>query len=295
MTSGSHVRPARPAPEEPRPEDLRPDGEHHEEYAEQHSRAAAPEQAALPPRPTRTRATRLAWRLGTPMVVLLSGALFTISADNSQGTDLRPGRYTDLASLVQNEADEYDVLKGRLDELTSEVELLTADIDDRAVNTIRRRVEELEDPAGLTPRSGAGISVTLSDASEEVINSTTRDRNLLVVHQQDIQAVVNAMWRGGATAVTIQGQRVVTTTGIKCHGNAVLLQGVPYAQPYVIEAVGDPAELENTVFNDADVAYYLARAEIPDISVGWAFEPEDSVEAPAYDGLLSRSYAQPLR
>jgi len=227
--------------------------------------------------------------------VLLSGSLFTISAYSSEGTDLRPGRYTDLASLVQNEADDYDALKGRLAELTSEIEVLSADVDDRTVNKFRQRIEELEDPAGLTPRRGAGISVTLSDASEDVINSTGRDLNLLVVHQQDIQAVVNAMWRGGATAVTIQGQRVVSTTGIKCHGNAVLLQGVPYAQPYVIEAVGDPGQLEDTVFNDADVAYYLARAELPDISVGWDFELEDDVDAPAYDGLLSRSYAEPLR
>ncbi|WP_309646895.1 DUF881 domain-containing protein [Nocardioides sp.] len=309
MTSGSHVRPAGAAPGEPRSEGLRAEGEHHEEYAEQQARADADAdvvgrdlvgrdlvgRAPEHPHSARPRAKRGAWRIGTPLVVLLSGALFTISAYNSEGTDLRPGRYTDLAALVQNEADQYDDLKSRLDELTAEVELLAADVDDRAVNKFQERIEELEDPAGLTPRQGPGISVTLSDASEDVINSTSRDPNLLVVHQQDIQAVVNAMWRGGATAVTIQGQRIVTTTGIKCHGNAVLLQGVPYAQPYVIEAVGDPEQLEDTVRNDADVAYYLARAEIPDISVGWDFEVEDDVEAPAYDGLLSRSYAEPLR
>ena len=55
--------------------------------------------------------------------------------------------------------------------------------------------------------------------------------------------MVNAMWKGGAQAVTIQGQRVVSTTGIQCIGNSVQLQGVPYSQPYVISAVGDPAAL----------------------------------------------------
>jgi uncharacterized protein YlxW (UPF0749 family) len=116
-----------------------------------------------------------------------------------------------------------------------------------------------------------------------------------VVHQQDIQAVVNAMWRGGASAVTIQGQRVVSTTGIKCHGNAVLLQGVPYAQPYVIQAVGDPTALEDAVVDDEDVDYYLQRSELPDISVGWDLETEEEVEAPAYDGLLDVQHAEVLR
>lgn len=229
------------------------------------------------------------------MVVLLSGALFAISAYNSEGTDLRPGRYTDLAALVDNEAEQYDALEARLDSLNNEVSSLTASVDDIGVRRLRREVETLRDPAGLTARTGPGITVTLSDASEETINSTGRDLNLLVVHQQDIQAVVNAMWRGGATAVTIQGQRVISTTGIKCHGNAVLLQGVPYAQPYVIQAVGYPPDLEDAVFADIDVQYYLARAELPDISVGWDLEAEDDIEAPAYDGLLGLSYAKPLR
>ncbi|MDO9494633.1 MAG: DUF881 domain-containing protein [Nocardioides sp.] len=268
MTSGSHASPARS-----------PRHERHE-HREGHER--------------RERRARGAWRIGTPVVVLLSGALFAISGHNSDGTDLRPGRYTDLASLVDNEAEEYDALQARLDSLTTDVNALTANVDDRAVRRLQREVETLQDPAGLTPRSGPGITVTLSDASEDVINSTTRDVNLLVVHQQDIQAVVNAMWRGGASAVTVQGQRVISTTGIKCHGNAVLLQGVPYAQPYVIQAVGSAPDLEDAVRSDIDVQYYLARAELPDISVGWDLETEDDIEAPAYKGLLDLSYAEPL-
>ena len=139
------------------------------------------------------------------------------------------------------------------------------------------------------------MSVTLSDAPEEVINSTSQDLNLLVVHQQDIQAVVNAMWVGGASAVTVQGQRLVTTTGIKCEGNAVQLQGVPYPQPYVIEAVGNQAELLRAIAADDYLQIYREQAAIPDISVGWDLQPRSRVVAPAYDGLLDLSYAEPLR
>lgn len=250
---------------------------------------------AAPQRTPHARTSRRAWRIGTPVVILLSGSLFTISAYNSDGTDLRPGRYTNLAGLVANEADEYDALKGKLDELTAEVDQLTQSVDDRAVNRYQRKIDKLKDPAGLMARSGPGITVTLSDAPEDVINSTSQKLSLLVVHQQDIQAVVNAMWRGGATAVTIQGQRVVSTTGIKCHGNAVQLQGIPYPQPYVIQAVGDPDQLDYAVNSDVDVAIYREQAEIPDISVGWDLQEEDAVEAPAYDGLLDLSFAEPIR
>jgi uncharacterized protein YlxW (UPF0749 family) len=235
------------------------------------------------------------WRIGTPAVVLLCGALFVVSATNSEGTDLRPGRYADLAALTESEADEYDALQDRVAALNAEVERLADAVDDRTVNRFNRRVERLEDPAGLTPRAGPGIAVTLSDAPEEVINETTQDLNLLVVHQQDIQAVVNAMWKGGASAVTVQGQRLVSTTGIKCEGNAVQLQGVPYPQPYVIEAVGDQARLLQSIENDDYLQIYREQAAIPDISVGWDLQLQALVTAPAYDGLLDLSYAKPLR
>jgi uncharacterized protein YlxW (UPF0749 family) len=87
----------------------------------------------------------------------------------------------------------------------------------------------------------------------------------------------------------------VTTTGIKCEGNAVQLQGVPYPQPYVIEAVGNQADLLRAIAADDYLQIYREQAAIPDISVGWDLQPRAQVTAPAYDGLLDLSYAEPLR
>jgi uncharacterized protein YlxW (UPF0749 family) len=236
------------------------------------------------------------WRVGTPVVVLLSGTLFVVSAQSSDGTDLRPGRYDDLASLVDAEAERYQGLADQVTALTEEVAALGAQVDDDAVNRLQREVERLRDPAGLVERKGPGVRITLSDAPEQVLETTpVDDKNLLIVHQQDIQAVVNALWKGGAEAVTIQGQRVISTTGIKCEGNQVLLQGLPYPQPYVIEAVGEAGSLTTSIANDAYLQIYREQADDPDIAVGWAFDRLDELSAPAYDGLLGLTYARPLR
>ena len=251
---------------------------------------ARADEVPAPPRRPWTR-----WRVGTPAVILLCGGLLVVSATNSEGTDLRPGRYADMASLARTEAEEYDALQERVGDLTAEVETLTAAVNDRTVNRYHRRIDNLEDPAGLSPRSGPGVTVTLSDAPEDVINATSLDLNLLVVHQQDIQAVVNALWLGGADAVTVQGQRVVSTTGIKCEGNAVQLQGVPYPEPYSISAVGDPLALTQALEDNDYLELYRDQAENPDISVGWDMRVEERITAPAYDGLLDLSYAEPLR
>jgi uncharacterized protein YlxW (UPF0749 family) len=230
----------------------------------------------------------------TPVAVLLSGALFAVSAHNSGGTDLRPGRYTDLAALVRTESRQYEALRDRVSTLTHEVSALGAAVDNDHVAKLRARARTLEGPAGLTEQRGPGLTVVLTDAPLDVAESSQQDPNRLVVHQQDIQAVVNAMWLGGATAVTIQGQRVVTTTGIKCIGNAVQLQGVPYSQPYKISAVGDPTSLAAAVDQDSYLQLYRSDAAQPDIAVGWQETVENEVVAPAYDGLLDLSYAKPI-
>lgn len=234
----------------------------------------------------------MAWRLATPLAVLLSGTLFTVSALSSDGTELRPGA-TDLTALVQSEADAYEQLRARVQTLSDDVDELTAQVADRDVRRLQRRVEELEDPAGLVPREGEGLTVVLAD-SPLTTDQTDERVEYLLVHQQDIQAVVNAMWRGGAAAVTVQGQRIVSTTGIKCEGPSVTLQGVPYPQPYVISAVGDPDALQASIDGDSYLSFYRAQSLDDDVQIGWEMREEEQVEAPAYDGLLDLSYAESI-
>ncbi len=239
----------------------------------------------------------LGWGLATPLVGLLSGALFVVSAHSSEGTDLRPGRYTDLASLVRSDSNQYDALKQRVADLHQQVAQLSSSVDNRQVRKLNREADRVKGAAGLRQVSGPGLTVTLSDAPQSTgqdTPDTVDNPNLLLVHQQDIQAVVNAMWKGGALAVTIQGQRVVSTTGIRCIGNSVQLQGVPYSQPYRIQAVGDVTALSDAITNDPYLQVYRADAADPDINVGWDEQVEDRIAAPAYDGLTDLQYARVL-
>jgi len=247
---------------------------------------ARPEHAA-------SRRRRLAWRLGTPIVLVACGALFVVSAIDSDGTDLRPGRYTSLSSLVQAEAHSYHQLQHQVTTLRQQVATMTNDVHDNTVRRYQRHVAKLKGPAGLTPVEGPGVTVRLADAPTSLIDSTTLNPNLLVVHQQDIQAVVNALWRGGATAITIQGQRIVSTTGIKCAGSTVQLQGVPYPEPYVIRAVGDPTQLEDALDDDSYVSIYRQQAANPQIDIGWRMGVDADIKAPAFQGLTEMTYASP--
>lgn len=247
--------------------------------------------AAWQARRRTSREHGLGWRLAVPGVFLLAGGLFVTSAVASDGTDLRAGRYGDLSTVVQQATEEVDALQAERAALAEEVERLTGQLSETVASPLQEQIRELEVRAGMGPMRGPGLTVELDDAPVDGLADPDVDPNFLVVHQQDIQAVVNAMWAGGAEAMTIQGQRVISTTGIKCVGNTVVLHGIPYSPPYVITAVGDPAAMLRAINDSPYIASYLDW--VAQHNLGWDVLPHTEVEVPAYNGSIDLSYARP--
>jgi uncharacterized protein YlxW (UPF0749 family) len=151
-------------------------------------------------------------------------------------------------------------------------------------------VEALEGPVGLKPVQGPGVTISLDDAPDNVLQAAGNDVSDLIVHQQDIQAVANALWAGGAEAMTIAGERVVATTGIKCVGNTVVLHGVPHSPPYRISAIGPSGAMLAAVYASPYIDLYLQSAAK---GLGWDVKEEASLELPGYRGSTELAYARP--
>ncbi len=263
-----------------------------EPHRRQHWRARLAAAFATRVRTYRTRS--LAWRLFAPGVFLLAGLLFITSAVSSGGTDLRAGAFTDLDGLANSQRRDVERLRAQAADLNTQVNQLSADLGTDAPTKLQAQVDALRGPAGLQAVQGPGVTVTLNDAPRDVQNSLD-DPNVdvsdLLVHQQDIQAVANALWAGGAEAMTIQGQRVVSTTGIKCVGNSVVLHDVPYAPPYYISAIGPTDQMLQSIQNTPYIDLYLQVVEKYDL--GWDVRFESNLQMPGFTGSTELRYARP--
>jgi uncharacterized protein YlxW (UPF0749 family) len=247
---------------------------------------AGPRRAATDEAELDTRRS-IVGRVTTTLVCVIAGLLIVLSAANARGIDLRPARNPDLISLVQAQSRRNADLSSRAAALRTEVEALSGDaVSSSGLDAAEGRQRQL---AGLTPVTGPAVTVTLDDAPGS-ISAEGVDGDLLVVHQQDIQAVVNALWSGGAEAMTIQGQRVIATTGIKCVGNTVVLHGVPYAPPYVISAIGDPERLRTALTRSTALEIY--RQYVEAYALGYREETQAIAEFPAYRGSLELPHAR---
>ena len=233
---------------------------------------------------------RRAWRIGTVVVFLLAGVLMGTARSYSHGEDIR-NRSVDLSGLVEGA-----VKRVATDE--SKAAAVQSQIDDLAGSDLSPKVtkalaagEALQASAGLTAVNGPALRVSLSDAQRDSDGNypTDVDPDDLVVHQQDVQSVVNALWAGGAEAMTIMDQRVVTTSAVRCIGNTLLLQGRAYSPPFVITAVGNSSKMEGALEAEPGVA--LFQTYVQRYGLGFEIDPVANVTLPAYAGLVRMTAA----
>lgn len=230
---------------------------------------------------------RLRSALVVSSVLAAAGLLFSASAQLAE----RPGgrQPEDLAQLVRAESERVERLSERVNALEAEV----ARLSDAAAVDLPVRPADLAAResvvSGSRAVSGPGVVVSLDDAPASSASIPGVRPDDLVVHQQDMEHVINALWAGGAEAMTLQGERVTSTSAFRCSGNILLLHGKVFSPPYVIEAVGDPRALRAALDASPGVATY--KQYVDWVALGWSVTAEDVLDLPPYTGSTELRHA----
>ncbi len=233
------------------------------------------------------------WRILAVLSAVLMGLLFATTAITARGTTLRAGPETRLLGLIddlQGRTDQQSRTLGDLQDETAAALARAEDLDAGAA--IGRAVAELgAASAGLTAMQGPGVTITLDDAPREAggeLPAGSRPDDL-IIHQSDLQAVVNALWAAGVDAVTIMGERIVATSAVLCVGNTLLLQGRTYSPPFRIDAIGAPDEINSALEQSSGVA--LLTQAVRSFGLDFSVQAQTDLVLPAYDGPLTLRYA----
>jgi uncharacterized protein YlxW (UPF0749 family) len=147
--------------------------------------------------------------------------------------------------------------------------------------------------AGLDPMRGPGLVVTLNDAQRDAEGRFPRDASPddLVVHQQDIQAVLNALWSAGAEGIQMQDQRIIGTSAPRCVGNTLLLNGRTYSPPYVITAIGDAPAMQAALAASPLVTLY--KQYVVRFGLGYTEVPRPQVDLVGHTDPVRMKFAKP--
>jgi len=110
--------------------------------------------------------------------------------------------------------------------------------DDISLETsLNEERERLKIISGKEALEGEGVQIVLKDSEKDVIEG--QNPNDLLVHDMDVLRVINDLKGSGAEAISINGERLLSSSRIKCAGPTITINQTTYGQPFVINAIGD--------------------------------------------------------
>lgn len=179
-------------------------------------------------------------------------------------------RAEDLSARLAATEKERDALEAQLDAIQ--------DAGTAGDDTLRMR-------AGLTALTGPGVVVRLDDSTVKA--KTGENPNLYLIHDDDLLKVINELRAAGAEALSVNGQRLIGTSEIRCAGPTLSVNNVRSAPPFEIRAIGDADALEGALKMRGGVADTLSVW-----GIGLEIQRAEDVYIPPYKGSASFTYAQ---
>lgn len=196
-----------------------------------------------------------------------------------------------LRAEVLKYKEKYDNQYALLEQAEAQLEneRTEATTEDEDLKQKEEEIKKANQIAGLTEVTGPGVIVTLNDSKMTSNSALVNDLNDLLVHDVDVLSVINELKNAGAEAISINEQRLVTTSSINCGGNIVTVNGERIGAPFEIKAIGLPEQLAAL----SRVGGYLSILE--DYGIVTTLKKYDSITIPKYTGIIDFEYARTIK
>jgi uncharacterized protein YlxW (UPF0749 family) len=231
------------------------------------------------------------WQITLGLALL--GLGFLIAAQlSSEGPRIRytTQERSPLIETVTGLQAQQESLKSRILDLRSKIQAAEQQGEGSAalVRQLNDSLQRARIAAGLVPLAGSGVVFQLEDSTQR----TPPDGNVgdYLVSAQDVRTVAEELWLAGAEAISVNGERLTTSSAIVDIGGSVLVNSAFVAGPYQISAIG-PKDLYERVSSSRGFAEFLrARAEA--YGIGVAFFRPQSIDVPAFAGTVTLRFAR---
>jgi len=156
-------------------------------------------------------------------------------------------RTEELENQLINANQEIINLKKENMQLASDIEIYRQEAasEDSGANALKAELEKALTAAGLTDVTGSGVVITLADSTEPVKQGEANDP--YIVHDSDLRSVITELWGAGAEAISVNGERIVANSAVRCVGSTIMINNKRCASPFVINAVGNANSLESAL------------------------------------------------
>ncbi len=235
-----------------------------------------------------------------PIVAIICFILFFLitlqmrTIRQSDSDILRLKTENELRDEINEWKDMYEISTYKIKDLEAKITDYKNNIStkDNAHALLNDEIEDLKMLTGLTAVKGQGIMVTLDDTkalNQIAIDAGFYDPNVYVIHDSDILLVINELKAAGAEAVSVNGQRIIASSEIRCVGPVIQINGIRLTAPFKISAIGSPEILASSLKLRGGIIDSIEQANIDVI-----IEKSDSIEIPKFENVIKYQYASPV-
>lgn len=231
----------------------------------------------------RLKSGQVALALVCMLLGIMLAMQFRVQQDLS--SDISRLRSGELTAYVKSLEKERDDLRNETADLRAK---LTEMVEGRnVIASLRSELETLRAFAGLTELRGPGLTIVMEDSKK--VGKPGQDPNVFIIHDDDVLRLINELLASGAEAISINGQRYVNRTEIRCVGPTISINNTRTAPPIVIRAIGDPQTMESGLRMRGGIVESLAFW-----SINVSIKREEEVYIPAYKGGFKFEFAKPV-
>ena len=223
--------------------------------------------------------------------MLLTLQFRTINQSQTEITRLQTEN--ELRDEINEWKDMYEAISYKNQELESRINEYKNSFseNDEKFQLLNDEITDLEVLSGLSAVTGKGIVVTLDDTralNQIAADAGYYDPNVYVIHDSDILVLVNELKAAGCDAISINGQRIIANTEIRCVGPVIQINGIRLTAPFKISAIGAPDYLSSALKLRGGIIDQLSASNI-DVTI----EGQDSIIIPKYEKVIEYKYAIP--
>ena len=184
--------------------------------------------------------------------------------------------------------------KERYDNRIKEIENLDKELEKQidqateknsSLEEAQNQIQEGNKIIGTTDVTGPGVIITLSDSKLDP--TTVLNPSDLLLHDIDVLSIINELKNTGAEAISINDQRVVSTTSIQCGGAIININGERVGSPFTIKAIGLPENLANLDRPQGHFDIIRDKCQI-----GVELKKSNNISIPKYSGVINFKYAK---
>ena len=233
---------------------------------------------------------KIAITLGTVCLALTMAIVVQINTiDKTSKTVALGFSKNDLRDEVLKWKEKFDRSTEELDNAEKQLAKIRTDSakNDTSTSSKEEQIRNNNIILGLTDVEGKGVEIIVKDdpnASAQTIG-VLDDLSYHIVHDGDLRRIVNELKNAGAEAISINGQRIVTSSTITCIGNVIKINDEKVSSPFIIKAIGFPERMESALTRAGGYLDWLQE-----FGISITTKKSDNVKIDKYSGAITSKY-----